>query len=204
MPRIFIYGAPGAGKTSTSRRLKLLLNYPLLEGDYLKWCIATLVKSQAEDPFLHLGTKEAWTRFGQLTEENVARGLLAVRTSMKPFLDNELALYGDDLIVEASFLDPAYSWSGSAFLVVSADAAQHRSRFFRERECDAQGLTDFIAARLLQRHLIDEVRNLPISAVANDSDPESLAAAIQATLTDRRRVTADAAASLPPPSPRGH
>jgi predicted kinase len=60
--KIFVFGAPGAGKTIFSRYLKLRLNVPLVEADYLRECLAILDKTEQEAPFLYVGVKEAYRK----------------------------------------------------------------------------------------------------------------------------------------------
>jgi 2-phosphoglycerate kinase len=172
MPKIFIFGAPGAGKTSTSRYLKLLLNYPLVEGDYIRNCIARLTKTMEEDVYLYMSTKETWRNFGVLNEENMRKGLAASRQSMKPFLDNEIAIHGENLILEAVFMDPAYSDLGPAFLVVTPDEARHKEQFFQNRVRDENNEELFLAARVLQDILIDMAQQRNIPVITNE-DPGS-------------------------------
>ncbi len=69
MSHILIYGAPGAGKTTLSKVLQSHLHTELFEGDYLREVTAQRDKTEEEDPFLHVGTKQAWRKFGSLSEE---------------------------------------------------------------------------------------------------------------------------------------
>lgn len=89
--RIIIYGAPGAGKTSTSRLLHDKTGIELYEGDCLREVKLPSEVGDSKDPFLYIGTKQAWRLFGDLNKENVIKGLQSVRKSMQPYIDNELA-----------------------------------------------------------------------------------------------------------------
>ena len=105
--KIFIYGVPGAGKTTISWHLKRLLNVPLVEGDQLRG-IAQIGRTREEAPFLYLGTTEAWQMFGKFNEpEAVAKGIQAVRDALSSSVENELGLYAGSVIMEAAFLDSA-------------------------------------------------------------------------------------------------
>lgn len=177
MSKVFVFGAPGAGKTSTSRQLKLLLNYPLVEGDYIRNCIARLTKTKEEDIYLYMSTKETYRNFGPLNKENMLKGLQAARKSMKPFLDNEIAIHGENLILEAVFMNPEYSNLGPAFLVVTPDEAQHKAQFFKDRVRSKDNEELFLAARVLQDILIDMAKQCKIRIVTNEN-PHSAALAI--------------------------
>ena len=174
MSKVFIYGAPGAGKSSTSRHLKLLLNYPLIDGDYIRYCIAQLAKSETEAPFLYVGVKEAWRKFGSFSEENVVRGLLAVREANKPFLDTELALYDRNVLMEGPMIDPEYAHYGQAFLVITGDEEAHEAQFFKDRERTPENKQSFKASRIIQSYLQDEAPQYGIEIVHNN-DPALLA-----------------------------
>src|SRR6185436_6933582 len=100
---MLIYGAPGVGKTTYSMQLKEETGFPLVEGDYLREVIAQKEKTESEDPFVYVGTKEAFRKF---SEENVLLGLQAVRKSMNPYIIREIAKFPIGVILEASFIDP--------------------------------------------------------------------------------------------------
>jgi len=174
MGRIFIYGAPGAGKSSTSRYLKLSLNYPLIDGDFIKECIARLAKTEVEEPFLYVGAKEAWCKFGAFSEQNVIKGLMAARGAAKVFLDNELSLYGRNLILEGSMLDLHYSKLGKSFLIVTKGEDKHRRQFFKDRAKTLENEQSFQASRIIQEQLIKEANNHNIEIVSNTTGPADL------------------------------
>jgi 2-phosphoglycerate kinase len=182
MSKIFIYGVPGAGKTSTSRHLKLRLNYPLVEGDHIKEHILPLTKTEAEDPYLYTGTKQAWRHFGVLNKTNIIKGLEAVRLSAKTIIDNEITLY-DNLILEGIFLDPAYSQQGKMFLIITEDEAQHRQQFFQNRPRTQANEDGFVGGRLLQHHLIAEAQTYNIEIIPNRLGPQQLARQLSLIIT---------------------
>src|SRR3989344_4765144 len=103
--KIFIYGVAGSGKTTFSLDLKEKTNYPLVEGDTLR-ALAQESKTREEAPFAYMGTSGAFRRFGDLTEENVIKGLTAVRENMIPYIQEEIEKYPNGLIFECAFLDP--------------------------------------------------------------------------------------------------
>lgn len=179
---ILIYGAPGAGKTTTGRALQKQTGLELLEGDYLCEVVARGEKTEEEDPFLYCGTKQAWRKFGDLNEENVYKGLFAVRNSMKPYVTKELAKH-DSLILEASFLDPtAYKDEAKLFLLVTHDEDQHRKQFFKTRRENQETQEGFAATRIIQNYLVEEAAKLPVIVIENGLDIESVAAQLKSHL----------------------
>ncbi|KKT28545.1 MAG: hypothetical protein UW43_C0001G0020 [Candidatus Yanofskybacteria bacterium GW2011_GWA1_44_21] len=165
--KIFIYGVPGAGKTTYSIRLKNELGYPVVEADYLRE-IAQKEKSEAEDPFLYIGTKEAWKKFGELNEENIIKGLKAVRTSMMPYVNQEILKYPNELIMEGAFLEPQQLiGKGKLLLVVTTDEEQHRKQYFIHREHSSLHEETFTAVRIIQKYLIDETSQYSVEIIEN-------------------------------------
>ncbi len=173
MSKILIYGAPGAGKTTASNLLHERSGIELYEGDYLREVALPKETTEADNPFIFVGTKQAWRHFGELNRENVIKGLLAVRSSMRPYVDRELAKYAN-VIFEAAFLDPAGYSSNDLFLVVTADKSKHRSQFFDQRQEMAETLEEFTAARMIQDYLLDEAKRLDIKVIENAGDLDGL------------------------------
>jgi 2-phosphoglycerate kinase len=168
---IFIYGAPGAGKTTLSIALKKELHYLLIEGDYLREAMAQKEKTITEDPFVYLGTSEAWRKFGPLTEENVIKGLWAVRKSMAPYVEREISKYSDDFILEAAFLDPyLVEIKGQLMLVVTSDAKEHERQYFEHRDRDENHKETFQAVRMIQDYLLKEVISYSVRVIENGKD----------------------------------
>ncbi|OGE79011.1 MAG: hypothetical protein A2751_00940 [Candidatus Doudnabacteria bacterium RIFCSPHIGHO2_01_FULL_46_14] len=166
--KIFIYGAPGVGKTTYGRRLKSELDYPLVEADYLREVVAQKEKTEKEDPFLYVGTKEAFRRFGALTEENVVKGLKAVRESMSFYVDREISKFPDNLIMEAAFLDPQKLQKfGKLILIETPDKEKHSSQYFQHRERTYDRIEGFEASRIIQDYLIKESENFPVEIIEN-------------------------------------
>ena len=157
--KIFIYGVPGAGKTSFSTALKAKLGYPLVEADYLRGSVAQVEKSREQDPFVYLGTTEAWQELGAMTPGAIVDGLQKVRNSMWPYVKNEIVRHADDLIMEAAFLNPnKVSEYGQPVLVVTSDELAHERQYFEHRERTAYNLETFKAARVIQGYLLTEVQ----------------------------------------------
>jgi 2-phosphoglycerate kinase len=168
--KIFIYGVPGSGKTTFSLDLKEKTGYPLVEGDTLR-ALAQKDKTREEDPFAYTGTSGAFRKFGDLTEENVIKGLKAVRNNMVPYIQEEVEKYHDGLIFECAFLDPEQViGKGKIILLTKKDEESHRKQFFAHREINEKGLEHFKAARIIQEFLIKEAKNYPVEIVENNFD----------------------------------
>ena len=181
---VFIYGAPGAGKTTFSIKLEAELKYPLVEADYLREVIAQREKvTEDQDPFVFVGTKQAWRKIGDLTPENVIAGLRAVRKSMAPYVSREIAKYSTNVILEASFLDPKEIQElGKLILVVAPDEQQHCKQYFEHREESTEQNENFQAVRIIQDFLIQEAKKYPVTTVQNDENFLSKAASLKLTL----------------------
>lgn len=103
---IFIYGTPGARKSSTAVRLAAKLGIKVAIGtdqirDILKLCL--------KNPFLEGPTHNRWQLIGQRTPENMVKGYLAqaelVKTAVLEVL--KLAAYrGENMIIEGVHLFP--------------------------------------------------------------------------------------------------
>jgi 2-phosphoglycerate kinase len=166
--KIFIYGASGAGKTTHSIEIKKQLGFPLVEADYLREMIAQKEKTIEEDPFVYVGTKEAYRYFGDLNEENVIKGLKAARLSMSPYVMNEISKYTNNLILEGAFLDPEkLSNLGKLMLVVTLDESKHRDQYFHHREKNDKHIESFTAARIIQSYLIKEAGKFNAEVIEN-------------------------------------
>lgn len=173
--KIFIYGAPGAGKTSFSIALQKKLDYPLVEADYLREVVAQKEKTREEDLFVYVGTKEAFRHFGPLNEENVIKGLGAVRASMNLYVEKEIARYSGDLILEGAFLDPEkISGVGRMILVVTSDEDKHRSQYFAHREKTEENKETFKTSRMIQDYLIQEAPKYKVTIIENSTNIENL------------------------------
>jgi hypothetical protein len=66
------------GKTYQSWKLSEEKNIPVLEADDLR-ASAQSDHTREEDPFVYLGTTEAYKKFGELNRENVIKGLLSCK-----------------------------------------------------------------------------------------------------------------------------
>jgi 2-phosphoglycerate kinase len=173
--KIFIWGVPGSGKTTFSGALQNTLTIPLIEGDYLRKAVAQKEKSEVEDPFLYVGTTSAWRHFGEMSEENIIKGLNAVRTSMAPYVRAEVQKYSENLIFEAAFLMPdEYKSFGKLILICTEDEEQHKQQYFEHRELSDTNLSEFTAARILQNYFITEARSLGVQIITNNGDTEQM------------------------------
>jgi 2-phosphoglycerate kinase len=172
--KIFIYGVPGAGKTTYSLQLKKQLSIPLVEADYLRQVFAQKDKTKEEDPFVYVGTTEAFRQFGDLNRENVIQGLKAVRKSMALYVHKELSKFSGRSIIEGAFLDPEMlAKLGKLVLVVTSDESKHRVQYFQHREQNLTTIENFKAARMLQEHLQTEALTYDVEILENDFAPIS-------------------------------
>lgn len=168
--KIFIYGVPGSGKTTFSLDLKEKMGYTLVEGDTLR-VLAQKDKTREEYPFAYMGTSGAFRKFGDLTEENVIKGLKAVRNNMVPYIQEEIEKYPNTLILECAFLDPEQVMNkGKIILLTKTDEEAHRKQFFAHREENEKGLEHFRAARIIQNYLIEEAKKYNVEIVENNFD----------------------------------
>jgi 2-phosphoglycerate kinase len=168
--KIFIYGVPGSGKTTYSLDLKEKMDYPLVEGDTLR-ILAQKDKTREQDPFAYMGISGAFRKFGDLTEENVIKGLKAVRKNMVPYIQEEIEKYPNTLIFECAFLDPEQVIDkGKVLLLTKKDEKDHRKQFFAHREENEKSLEHFRAARIIQSFLVEEAKNYNIEIIENNFD----------------------------------
>jgi len=159
MQHIFLYGPPGSGKTYQSRKLSKEKDIPLWEADDLR-ATARSEHTREEDPFVYLGTTEAYKEFGELNRENVIKGLLAVRSAMWPFIERRAKGF-ESLIIEAAFIDPFKAREyGDVRLVVEMDDKKYEGQFFKNRERTKETLDSFIAAKWIRDYMVGEKTNL--------------------------------------------
>lgn len=168
--KIFIYGVPGIGKTTYSVNIKKQYDFPLVEGDTLR-SLAQKDKTKEEEPFAYMGISGAFRKFGDLTEENVIKGLKAVRNNMFNYINDEIEKYPNELIFECAFLDP---WQvvgrGKIILLIKTDEESHKKQFFAHREENEKSLEHFRASRIIQNYLIEEAKSIPVEIIENDFD----------------------------------
>lgn len=130
---IFVYGVPGVGKTYWTRKLAKENSLKILELDRLRDG-AQKKYSKKRNPFVYLGTTEAWQEFGDATTTNIIKGLKAIRQAMKPFILNVVNNIGNDYIVEGAFLDPTDFSSQDVFLIIQPNEEKHKKQFFEHRK----------------------------------------------------------------------
>lgn len=165
--RIFIYGVPGSGKTYISQKMADDLKLPLFEADTLKEALRKLTTKE-ESPFLFLGTCQAYRYFGELNNDNVVKGLKAVRQALVDRVSQEIQNH-DQVVLEGAFLDPhVLKDIGKLVLVVTFDEEQHKNQFFQHREKSEANLEEFKSARMIQDFLIGEAKNLNIEIKENN------------------------------------
>lgn len=165
--KVFIYGVPGSGKTYLSQKIANDLNLPLFEADTLKEPLRRLTTKE-ESPFLFLGTNQAFSQFGKLNTENVARGLKAVRRALSDAVNKEIQ-GRDKVVVEGAFLDPnLLKNDGKLILIITSSEKQHRDQFFKNRKENQENLEEFKAARINQEFLIKEAQNLNVEIMENE------------------------------------
>lgn len=149
--RIFIYGVPGSGKSYYSKKLSKDLKIPVIEAD-------KKIKKK-------YGTCQAYKIYGGLSEINAVKGLLAVRDETKKAVNSLIT--DSDFILEGAFLDPeSVKKFGRLILLTTLDEKQHRKQFFShwEKILDFSG-NEFKAARIIQKHLIDEARGFGVEII---------------------------------------
>jgi 2-phosphoglycerate kinase len=164
---IFVYGVPGAGKTYGSGILKNKLGFSLLEADILR-AEAQKDKTPDKDPFLFVGTCQAYKYFGKINRENCIKGLVAVREAMGPIVEDRMR-GSVDLIVDGAFLDPnELKDYGKMILITAVDEEKHRRDYFQNRPHEQDKIDEFNSARLVQEYLIKEAQDLNIKIIDND------------------------------------
>ena len=160
--KIIIYGVPGSGKTRFSKLLGKKLNLPVIEADKIK-DKAQMGKTKQDSPFLFLGTCQAYKLFGPFTEENVIKGLLAVREALRNDVIKNIESQGQ-FVLEGAFLDPlSLKNFGELILLIVTDEEKHKKQYFRHREklLDFSKI-EFKVARIIQQYLINEAKELGI------------------------------------------
>jgi len=170
--KFFIYGVPGSGKTYFSRQLRLKIDYPLVEADTLKDLLQKNTTKE-KDPFVFLGTCQAYQYFGEQTQENVIKGLQSVRVALSRAIDDKINQHEEKFVMEGAVLDPKELLkvkNGVVMLLVTEDEAQHRRQFFKHRLENEGTVDEFASARMVQKFLIKEANEHNIFVLKNAGD----------------------------------
>lgn len=142
------------------------LKLPLFEADTLKDGLRKLTTKE-ESPFLFLGTCQAYRYFGELNDENVIKGLKAVRQALANILTEEVKKY-DEAVIEGAFLDPnLLKDNGKMILIVTTNEKQHKGQFFEHRDKNEANLEEFRATRIIQNFLTQEAKEIGIEILEN-------------------------------------
>lgn len=158
--KIFLYGTPGVGKSTSSREITRRLNLPKYELDLIK-ASAQKSTTKDKDPFIYLGTCQAWQAFGGKNIDKTKLGLNAVRQSVLKYIKD---LYTqNEGVFEGAFIDPFDTQKlGQTILIIVQSELVHRSQFFKDREVTQSTIDEFDVARMLQEHLKREALNLGV------------------------------------------
>jgi 2-phosphoglycerate kinase len=165
--RIIIYGVPGSGKTRLARRLSKKYGVPHIEADALRK-VAQKGKMASRAPFYFLPTTEAYQAIGKRTEKNVIDGFLNVRKALHPTIAGWLKKHRRGFVLEAAFLDPRRFLKTGDVILLAPSAKDHRHQFFIHRKKNVvRNSMHFKNARVIQRYLIEEARQLGIPISRN-------------------------------------
>jgi 2-phosphoglycerate kinase len=162
--KIFLYGVPGVGKTYLSKKLAKIYKLPVIELDKLR-IHAQEGKLIETDPFLFLGTTEAYKVFGKPTKQNILRGLNEVRDAFNPLINDSLDTVGNkQFIAESAFIKPdLYKNQGIVILIIQPDIDVHKKQFFTHRKNNEEMRKSFLAARVIQDYLQKEAKEKNIA-----------------------------------------
>ena len=120
------------------------------------------------NPFIYLGTTEAYKHFGAPNKENILKGLHAVRKSMSPYINEEISKFEDNLIMESAFLDPEkLRFIGKLVLIITLNENRHSAQYFQHREQNENNFEAFRAARIIQDYLIEEAELYDVQTFVN-------------------------------------
>lgn len=172
--KFYIYGVPGVGKTYLSHRLAEATNYPLVELDSLR-TEAQSRETREQNPFVYLGTSEAYSEHGDFTKENIVKGLKSVRRAMSQYVSDKIDSLGDSYLVEGAFIDPnSFNTIAKGILVVQRDETKHFNQFFQNREKTQHNITSLQIAQEIQAFLIEEARSLNVIVMESGDDLASI------------------------------
>lgn len=173
---IALYGVNGSGKSTLSHLLgATLVDFDIVATDHL---ITLKRKLDTTNPVLRYSSYNQWERFGEPSSENIWRGFLEYRTTIRDYLHHILSFAGRDkpgMIIEGIHIEPPQLRMGFPeddvrfiFLHVN-DRELHLRRLQQKYNFQANmagGRLEkyFPMIRTLQEKLYEEARsyNLPI------------------------------------------
>lgn len=171
MAQLRIYGIPGVGKSTLAQKLAVRLRYDYIELDTIRH-IAQSQATRAQSPFLYEYTTEAWKEFGPLNAQTAIQGLLAVRSALKPYIDEALSEVPPNVIAEATFLEPKMP----AVLITCRNEKMHNKCYYAIREHTELRDLRFTVSRSIQDYLIADAQDKGIPALDNDAEIDEVLA----------------------------
>ena len=166
--RVFLYGVPGSGKTFLGRKLSELFKSTYIELDEVRHT-AQAGKTFESDPFLFVGTTNAYKQLGEENKQNIIQGLIEVRKALHPYVQNLISRSENNFVAEGAFLKPkTFITKGKIFLVLEKNEEIHMGNFFENREINEENVKNFKVARVIQDYLIEESEKLNIEIISSN------------------------------------
>lgn len=163
--KYYLYGVPGVGKTYFSQRLAEKTGFQLIELDTLRK-VAQNFETREQNPFVYLGTSEAYSEFGNNSRANIIKGLKSVRKAMFKYVLEKLNSLENSYIAEGAFIDPNNLVEKTkGILVVQLDEQQHFEQFFKHRDKSQHNIASFQIVLEIQDFLIKEAESLDVSVI---------------------------------------
>jgi len=174
--KVFIYGVPGSGKTYFSRQLCHKINYKLIEADKLRDSLQKNTTKE-KNPFIFLGTCQAYQCFGKQTQENVVKGLQAVRATFSEIINEKIDEYKEGFIMEGAILDPqelSKVKNATIICLITKSGIQHKNQFFKHRTKNSEAMDEFVGARMIQEFLVEEANEYNIFILKNINNTKQM------------------------------